>query len=53
MQCRSGFVVGTETVSPVVLDVKPVRLPSYSMATDMMVGTTGTVSGWGKTHDSE
>ncbi|KAE8736746.1 hypothetical protein FOCC_FOCC017800 [Frankliniella occidentalis] len=31
----------------------PVRLPSWSMAADMMVGKTGTVSGWGKTTDAD
>ncbi|KAJ1527974.1 hypothetical protein ONE63_007904 [Megalurothrips usitatus] len=32
---------------------RPVQLPSYSMATDMMAGTTGIVSGWGKTADGD
>ncbi|XP_026275096.2 brachyurin-like [Frankliniella occidentalis] len=32
-------------------NVVPVRLPSYSMALDMMVGKRATISGWGKTSD--
>ncbi|KAK3909252.1 Serine protease 2 [Frankliniella fusca] len=32
-------------------NVKPVRLPSYSMAIDMMIGKKATISGWGKTDD--